>query len=258
MHGLTNLYRFKRAWLAVAALGVVALFGVVSSERAQPRVAPEARIAPEGRIAPAVAVPAPVLSEAPHPTRVPEGGSAIHAAPSGALDDRVDHRLQESNLANRRARRFGVGTADPGTDVRAEIECLASTIYFESRGEPDIGKLAVGHVVINRVSDIRFPSQICKVVRQGGAWPRHRCQFSWWCDGRSDKPRDLTSWETSVAVARRLFWGLSEDPTQGALWYHAEYVKPSWAAALKPGRKIGRHVFYGEGRLTLPQAQARN
>ena len=130
------------------------------------------------------------------------------------------------------------------TDNRAEIECLALTIYFEARGEPAMGKRAVGHVVMNRASDRRYPQWICDVVQQGGEWPRYRCQFTWWCDGRSDEPREPVAWERSKAIARLIYWGLSEDPTRGALWYHADYVAPVWRKFLGEGPKIGRHIFY--------------
>ena len=63
-------------------------------------------------------------------------------------------------------------------DIKCEFECLAPTIYFEARGEPDEGTLAVGHVVVNRAQHTRFPRRICKVVRQGGDKPRYGCQFS--------------------------------------------------------------------------------
>ncbi len=128
--------------------------------------------------------------------------------------------------------------------VPDEIECLALNIYFEARSEPDAGRLAVGHVVMNRVSDDRYPGKVCAVVRQGGEKVRNRCQFSWWCDGRSDRPRERRAWEQSKAVATRIYWGLSEDITEGALWYHAVYVRPAWRKILVPGRTIGRHIFY--------------
>jgi len=130
------------------------------------------------------------------------------------------------------------------TDITREIECLALTIYFEARGEPDIGKLAVGHVVKNRAAHPLFPERICEVVQQGGTKAAFHCQFSWWCDGASDEPVDEKSWQRSRALARRVFWDYSEDPTEGALWYHAEYVEPSWGLALERGPHIGRHVFY--------------
>ena len=106
--------------------------------------------------------------------------------------------------------------AKAGLNVMAEIECLALTIYFEARGEPDEGKIAVGHVVMNRAQNPLFPEKICGVVRQGGV-KRYRCQFTWWCDGRSDLPRNWSAWERSKALARSVFWEDSKDPTQGAL-----------------------------------------
>ena len=131
----------------------------------------------------------------------------------------------------------------PG-DAREEIACLALNIYHEARGEPDEGKLAVSHVVMNRVASERFPGTICEVVRQGGELRRNRCQFSWWCDGRSDVPDDEQEWLRSTQVALAVYWGRSQDPTEGALWYHADYVKPAWRKDFIRGPKIGRHIFY--------------
>lgn len=137
--------------------------------------------------------------------------------------------------------------ASPGAakaGVSDEIECLALNIYFEARSEPDAGRMAVGHVVMNRVSDDRYPAGVCAVVRQGGERVRNRCQFSWWCDGRSDRPRDRHAWQQSKAIATQIYWGFSKDITEGALWYHAVYVRPAWRKILVPGRTIGRHIFY--------------
>ncbi len=133
---------------------------------------------------------------------------------------------------------------DYGFDILSEVQCLALNIYFEARSESDAGKRAVGHVVMNRVADPRFPGWVCEVVRQGGEWPRNRCQFSWWCDGRSDQPRDRASWQRSQDVAYQVYWGYSQDPTDGALWYHADYVKPAWRKLMGKGAEIGRHIFY--------------
>jgi spore germination cell wall hydrolase CwlJ-like protein len=135
--------------------------------------------------------------------------------------------------------------AAAGIDVKGELECLALTIYFEARGEPDEGKLAVGHVVMNRTQHPLFPPRVCLVVRQGGDKLRYHCQFTWWCDGRSDRPRDRQAWTKSRALAGLVYWNYSRDPTAGALWYHADYVWPKWRHNLKPGPKIGRHMFYG-------------
>ena len=135
--------------------------------------------------------------------------------------------------------------AAAGMDLSRELECLALTIYFEARGESDEGKIAVGHVVMNRTLHPLFPRKVCEVVQQGGEKLRFHCQFTWWCDGRSDQPREWRAWEKSKALARRIYWDDSPDPTAGALWYHADYARPRWRRDLSRGPKIGRHVFYG-------------
>lgn len=128
-----------------------------------------------------------------------------------------------------------------------ELHCLALNIYFEARGEPLAGKVAVGHVVLNRVASPRFPKGICSVVRQGGEKRRHRCQFSWYCDGQSDRPRNKRAWEEAIFVAKMIKGGMTQDPTHGAMWYHAVYVAPDWSRDFAPSEqvKIGRHIFYG-------------
>ena len=125
-----------------------------------------------------------------------------------------------------------------------EITCLAQNIYFEARSEPVDGMLAVGHVVLNRVASDRFPDTVCNVVRQGGERRRHRCQFSWWCDGRSDKPHNKDAWNAARLIAWFVYNGQTLDPTGGALWYHAVYVNPYWREAFVAGPQIGRHIFY--------------
>ena len=145
--------------------------------------------------------------------------------------------------------------AEPRIDLIEEIGCLSLNIYFEARGEPDLGKAAVAHVVLNRVVDKRFPTTVCDVVRQGGEQKLHRCQFSWWCDGRSDKPRNVQSWKQAKAVAQQVYWGFAPDPTAGALWYHADSVSPSWGKVFNRGPKIGQHIFYKDDVLP-PQLTA--
>jgi len=132
-------------------------------------------------------------------------------------------------------------------DLSEEVTCLAQNIYFEARSEPVAGKLAVGHVVLNRVASKRFPDSSCKVIRQGGELRRNRCQFSWWCDGRSDQPLNKDAWITARLMAWFIYNGQTADPTSGALWYHAVYVKPYWRTAFVEGPRIGRHIFYTNG-----------
>lgn len=149
--------------------------------------------------------------------------------------------------ANDRVNEFGIKFSEK----RPDLKCLALNIYFEARGEPTAGKIAVGHVVLNRVADRRFPKQICSVVRQGGEIRRNRCQFSWWCDGRSDEPRDQQAWRESVLIAALINRGATSDPTRGSLWYHATYVKPGWARQMKKRVKIGKHIFYVKPKLRV-------
>ena len=171
-------------------------------------------------------------------------GLSFHAHPRGSV--RTGRRGGATKRAAR-ARHFKFAASFPTmqpSHISSELHCLALNIYHEARGESEQGKHAVGHVVMNRVTDRRFPRSVCQVVRQGGERRRNRCQFSWWCDGRSDRPRNRTSWDLSIDIAHEIIAGLSSDPTGGALWYHADYVQPYWRKAFKRGPKIGQHIFY--------------
>lgn len=128
--------------------------------------------------------------------------------------------------------------------LERQIECVALNIYFEARNEPEAGRRAVAHVVLNRRRDARWPDTSCAVIAQG--WPEDGilCQFSWVCDGRSDTPRATAHWRDALVMAKQVYWGRSADPTGGAYWYHADYVAPAWRKQLRRGPKIGRHIFY--------------
>jgi hypothetical protein len=139
---------------------------------------------------------------------------------------------------------------------RDQLRCLALNIYHEARGEPEAGKVAVAHVVMNRVKSRRFPNSVCTVVTQGGEKRRYRCQFSWHCDGRPDRPKNRRAWRKSQRLAEKVLSGQVEDRTQGALWYHAEYVSPYWRAAFNKGPKIGQHIFYNDRKATPRVASA--
>ena len=137
-----------------------------------------------------------------------------------------------------------------------DVECLAQNIYFEARGEPHKGQVAVAYVAYNRVKDDRYPNTLCGVIKQGPISPwflmehdrvvpiRNKCQFSWWCDGRSDDPKDMWAWGRAMDVAAGVINGKYEDPTDGALWYHNDEVSPGWAAAMMATAKINKHTFY--------------
>ena len=123
------------------------------------------------------------------------------------------------------------------------LRCLALNVYHEARSESKTGQVAVAAVTLNRVKSTVFPNSVCKVVKQGGQ-QRNRCQFSWWCDGKRDHPTEPMAWQEAQQVARLALQGATEDPTDGALYYHADYVKPRWARKLEHTARIGNHLFY--------------
>jgi spore germination cell wall hydrolase CwlJ-like protein len=175
----------------------------------------------------------------PHPDNSTTDGASETLSEADFLAEQPNSR-QAPALLKAQVASLGLSTAE----IEQEVACLALNIYFEARNEPDEGQFAVAHVVMNRMSDSRFPETACDVIRQGGERIRHRCQFSWWCDGRSDRPRNRRKWATTQAMAEAVYWGKSQDPTNGALWYHADYVSPYWGRVFKRGRQIGRHIFY--------------
>ena len=125
---------------------------------------------------------------------------------------------------------------DPEPGSR-ELECLATGIYFESKGEPLAGQLAVGKVIANRAaSGGRFPATYCGVLFQRG-------QFSF-VHGRSlpSVAHNNRQWQTAVAIAKIIDQRLKDSSVGNALFFHARYVSPGWG--LKRVASIGNHVFY--------------
>lgn len=126
---------------------------------------------------------------------------------------------------------------------KQDLHCLAQAIYYEARGEDLTGQMAVAEVVMNRVESKRYPNSICGVVFQNER-ARHRCQFSFACDGKSDNPPQSAAWTRAKLVASYLYKNDHLQLTQAATHYHADYVTPSWANHLHETVKIGRHIFY--------------
>jgi spore germination cell wall hydrolase CwlJ-like protein len=141
----------------------------------------------------------------------------------------------------------GIGFKSKG-ESQAEFEererrCLATAIYFEARGEPARGQIAVGQVIMNRVRSPQFPETICGVVYQGQMAPG--CQFSFACDGKTDVPRNDAQWGKAQALAKEITSGRVWLPEVGySTFYHANYVRPGWVNAMNKIDKIGRHIFY--------------
>lgn len=127
-----------------------------------------------------------------------------------------------------------------------EMRCLALNVYFEARGEPTQGQLAVALVSMNRVKSTRFPNTVCGVVWQ----PR---QFSWTHDGKSDQPTDKRAWSTARKIANFVYTNYQNLPsrvrhaldiTRGALHYYApDLANPYWVKNQEVTRAIGGHVF---------------
>ncbi len=131
------------------------------------------------------------------------------------------------------------------------LVCLALNVYHEARDQPFIGQVAVAQVVMNRVRDNRYPNDVCEVVKQGETYSwkpdfpvRHRCQFSWYCDGKSDKTPDSTAWEKALLISYGVYHGNLDDFVEGATHYHASYVLPEWADTKTKVVQIGEHIFY--------------
>ena len=129
--------------------------------------------------------------------------------------------------------------------IEAALMCLALNVYFEARNDSMAGQYAVAQVVMNRVQSSKFPNDVCSVVKQSRK--DGTCQFSWYCDGKSDKPREAYAWAYAQMVAADTLIGQGidvTDMTQGATHYHANYVRPYWADKLEYTVTYGSHLFY--------------
>ena len=140
-------------------------------------------------------------------------------------------------------------------DENGEAVCLAKNIYFEAGNQSKAGRLAVGLVTLNRVEMREYPDTICGVVHQGptytnwkgNTWPvKHKCQFSWYCDGKSDRIYDLETFDNILMLAEAIVLGQIQvlDITEGATHYHADYVEPAWAKTKTKTIEIEDHIFY--------------
>lgn len=148
-----------------------------------------------------------------------------------------------------------------------EVRCMADNIYFEGRGESYEGRVAIALVTMNRVKSEQFPNTVCGVVKQGPTYSwkpdfpqKFRCQFSWWCDGKSDSVPILYRsgknkgeirseiYETYLKIVKEAMFvmdGEMADFTDGATHYFAhDIVYPDWAAKMIKVAVIERHSFF--------------
>ena len=131
-----------------------------------------------------------------------------------------------------------VGDMPVADELSPDMKCLAQAVYFESRGEPLTGQLAVARVVINRALSGLYPSDYCAVVTQ-------RAQFSFVKGGRIPQADETSNaWLNAKAIAQIAHQDLWECEADDALYFHAAYVKPSWARRKTQVARIDTHVFY--------------
>lgn len=131
-----------------------------------------------------------------------------------------------------------IDAVDAPQNLSRQMECLAGTVYFESRGEPIHGQLAVAQVVINRAESRVFPEDYCGVVYQ-------RAQFSFVKNGSMPHiKRSSAAWIRAKKIARIAHEGLWESEAQDSLYFHAKYVKPRWSYRKQRRASINTHIFY--------------
>ena len=116
------------------------------------------------------------------------------------------------------------------------LACLARNIYFEARGEPEIGQYAVAEVTMNRKASGLYPRTVCGVVYEKSA-------FSWTALGTLPEPGG-EAWRRAQEIAEEVYYGRHTPVLNGALYFHATYVKPDWAAERRRLARIGNHIFY--------------
>ncbi len=215
--------QFHRATLAaLAATAFLTFFAAEGSganaEVSETRAAPEVALTDETVPSTAAAPIQFVSQEVVQPARSPADNPS-HLAAAGSLGALVDAMPEGAALSN-------------------EMECLAGAIYFESRGEPLAGQLAVGKVIVNRSESGVFPSDYCGVVFQ-------RSQFSFIRGGAMPRiDRHSMAWQHASAIARIAHEGLWDSQAGDALYFHARSVHPSWSRTKIARATISSHVFY--------------
>lgn len=169
------------------------------------------------------------------------GGQAIEKA-HPELKDRFE-LMKQARLAD-----YYRHTVSP-EKLHQDAVLIALNIYHEARGEGRDGWRAVAQVTLNRVISRRYPDTIEGVVTQRKkVHNRYVCQFSWYCDRKSDAIdndlKEMARFANMVEIAKRMLTNVESDPTNGSLHYHADYVSPRWARGKTPVVCIATHCFY--------------
>jgi spore germination cell wall hydrolase CwlJ-like protein len=189
----------------------------------------------------------PVFESAPiESSSVPQTPAEAQAAPQFFAEEVVQPTDDVREFGAEAAARYRqatslqelVGDMPVEAALSQDLECLAQAVYFEARGEPLAGQLAVARVVINRADSGLYPADYCSVVTQ-------RAQFSFVRNGRIPEPDENSkAWRKAMAVAQIAHQDLWESEAGDALYFHASYVKPGWASRKRQLARIDTHVFY--------------
>ena len=158
-----------------------------------------------------------------------ENGANAQDVPAQTAPAADDEPVRYASLAE------AVAAQSPDGVLDDELSCMASAIYFESKGEPLAGQLAVADVILNRTRSGRFPKTVCSVVTQPG-------QFSFVREGQVPDVPDCAAYRTAIAVARVAMTDIWESPAGAALFFHARRISPGWHRAQIV--TIGNQVFY--------------
>lgn len=117
-----------------------------------------------------------------------------------------------------------------------EVNCLATMVYHEARGEPLIGQVAVAYTAVNRAQSGCYPNSVCAVVRQ-----KH--QYVGMAKEHAPKA-ERDTWKRVKRLALKVYLGVIKDPTRGAMWFHEGSIKPKWSKSKTPTLFVGEHQFY--------------
>jgi N-acetylmuramoyl-L-alanine amidase len=159
--------------------------------------------------------------------QITDTASKLPAAQPAVIESDDEERYDSLSAA--------VADQEAPADMDRDLTCLAGAIYFESKGEPLSGQLAVAEVIINRAKSGRFDSSICGVVKQRG-------QFSFVRGGQIPAIANNRNYRTAVAVAQVAMGDDWQSPAPDALYFHARRVSPGWR--MQKIASIGNHVFY--------------
>lgn len=225
-------FKFRAALISAATLGAA---GIAAATAPGLAGTPDDHVAPVLNTLTPAPVPSPIATPAP-PADMQHDPAKLADAPVAAptplasvapdADDDEDYATLAAAVADQSV----------SDDMDAELRCLATGVYFESKGEPLAGQLAVAKVILNRTRSGRFPRSVCGVLTQ----PH---QFSFVRGGRWPAVASASrAWRTAVAVAKVARNDDWANPVPGALFFHARYVAPGWRMA-RVG-SVGNHVFY--------------